>query len=208
MAVYHPTAGRTDKPIVVLTWLGAEPQLPSVLLNSHMDVVPVFADNWTHPPFGADIDADGRIFARGSQDMKCVGVQYLAAIRALKADGIVQLKRTVHVMFVPGKYLAGLTFVCTLYIFSNLIDEETGGELGMRVFINTAEFRALNVAFALDEGIASPTDVFSVYFAERSIWSNYKPRIYVSNDANYNLSLLQQRSLSIVMEMPDTVHCC
>lgn len=101
MAVYHPS-GRTDKPIVVLSWLGAQPELPSILLNSHMDVVPVFEENWTRPPFGAEIDGEGRIFARGSQDMKCVGVQYLAAIRALKADGVSQLKRTMHVMFVPG----------------------------------------------------------------------------------------------------------
>jgi len=32
----------SDKPIVVLTWQGLEPALPAVLLNSHMDVVPVF----------------------------------------------------------------------------------------------------------------------------------------------------------------------
>lgn len=31
-----------QKPIVVLTWEGKDPKLPSVLLNSHMDVVPVF----------------------------------------------------------------------------------------------------------------------------------------------------------------------
>lgn len=67
-----------------------------------MDVVPVFEENWTHPPFGAEIDSAGRIYARGSQDMKCVGVQYLAAIRALKQDNV-ELKRTIHVMFVPGK---------------------------------------------------------------------------------------------------------
>ena len=30
------------KPIVVITWEGKEPALSSVLLNSHMDVVPVF----------------------------------------------------------------------------------------------------------------------------------------------------------------------
>ncbi|KAH9631689.1 hypothetical protein HF086_014690 [Spodoptera exigua] len=30
------------KPILVMTWPGLEPNLPSVLLNSHMDVVPVF----------------------------------------------------------------------------------------------------------------------------------------------------------------------
>jgi aminoacylase len=37
--VYSVVCG---KPIVVLTWEGSEPALPSVLLNSHMDVVPVF----------------------------------------------------------------------------------------------------------------------------------------------------------------------
>lgn len=31
-----------------------------------------------------------------------MGVQYLAAIRALKREGVVALKRTIHVMFVPG----------------------------------------------------------------------------------------------------------
>ena len=29
------------KPIFVMTWEGLEPQLPSILLNSHTDVVPV-----------------------------------------------------------------------------------------------------------------------------------------------------------------------
>lgn len=43
----------------------------------------------------------------------------------------------------------------------------------MRLFVDTADFTALNVGFALDEGIASPTDVFSVYYAERSIWSMF-----------------------------------
>lgn len=57
----------------------------------------------TYPPFGANIDSEGRIFARGSQDMKCVGVQYLAAIRALKKEGVT-LKRTIHIIFVPGMF--------------------------------------------------------------------------------------------------------
>lgn len=30
------------KPIAVITWVGQEPASPSILLNSHMDVVPVF----------------------------------------------------------------------------------------------------------------------------------------------------------------------
>lgn len=38
--VYHPS--KPSIPIVVITWKGREPALPSILLNSHTDVVPVF----------------------------------------------------------------------------------------------------------------------------------------------------------------------
>ena len=57
---------------------------------------------WSHDPFGAEKDDQGNIYARGAQDMKSVGIQYLEAIRRLKLKGFVPL-RTVHVSFVPGK---------------------------------------------------------------------------------------------------------
>jgi len=41
----------SGKPIVVLTWQGLEPSQPAVLLNSHMDVVPVFPVSTNHPLF-------------------------------------------------------------------------------------------------------------------------------------------------------------
>lgn len=137
-------------PVVIMTWKGTEPELPSIMLNSHMDVVPVFEELWTYPPFAAEIDEEGRIFARGTQDMKSVGMQYLAAIRALKRDGV-RLKRTFHVVFVP--------------------DEETTGECGTAPFVHHEDFKALNVGFGLDEGVASPTDDFMVFNGERSNWS-------------------------------------
>lgn len=49
-------------------------------------------------------------------------------------------------------------------------DEEIGGLLGVKEFVKTDEFRALNIGFSLDEGIASPTDDFPVFYAERAIW--------------------------------------
>lgn len=43
---------------------------PTVLLDAHMDTVDVVPeDAWTHAPFGAEL-ADGRIYGRGSSDMK------------------------------------------------------------------------------------------------------------------------------------------
>lgn len=90
-------------PIVVMSWIGAQPTLPAIMLNSHMDVVPAYPEQWSHPPFAANIDENGRIYARGSQDMKGIGMQYLAAIRELKKAGQT-FKRTIHVIFVPGKF--------------------------------------------------------------------------------------------------------
>lgn len=54
------------------------------------------------------------------------------------------------------------------------LDEETGGLLGMNKFVKSPEFAALNVGFALDEGLASTDESFSVYYGERTIWRTLK----------------------------------
>jgi acetylornithine deacetylase/succinyl-diaminopimelate desuccinylase-like protein len=58
---------------IFITVEGTDPSLPSILLNSHTDVVPVFPEKWTVDPFEAVKRDDGYILARGAQDMKCVG---------------------------------------------------------------------------------------------------------------------------------------
>ncbi|XP_075403567.1 aminoacylase-1 [Tenrec ecaudatus] len=135
--------------VTVLTWPGTNPKLSSILLNSHTDVVPVFKEHWSHDPFGAFKDAGGYIYARGTQDMKCVSIQYLEAVRRLKAEGH-RFPRTIHMTFVP--------------------DEEIGGHTGMELFVQCPEFQALRTGFALDEGLANPTDAFTVFYSERSPW--------------------------------------
>ncbi len=57
---------------------------------------------WTHDPFGAEKDDKGNIYARGTQDMKAVGILYVEAIRRYLAEGL-RFKRTIHITFVPGK---------------------------------------------------------------------------------------------------------
>ncbi|KAK4872717.1 hypothetical protein RN001_014746 [Aquatica leii] len=144
--VYRPVK---NNPHVVLTWTGKEPTLGSIILNSHMDVVPVFEDKWSHKPFDADIDEKGDIYARGIQDTKALGIQYLEAIRRLKQSGY-QPKRTVHVTFVS--------------------DEETGGLEGMKLFVKTPEFKQLNASFALDEGVLSENNIVTAYYGEKRSW--------------------------------------
>lgn len=142
-----------SKPVVIIKWLGKSPELPSIILNSHMDVVPVFAEKWTHDPFAAHMDEEGRIYARGAQDMKSVGCQYLAAIRALKTGGY-QPKRTVYLTYVP--------------------DEETGGDMGMAALVKSDYFRSMNVGFSLDEGIASEDESYPIFYAERTLWREFR----------------------------------
>ncbi|GMR45790.1 hypothetical protein PMAYCL1PPCAC_15985 [Pristionchus mayeri] len=126
------------KPIVIMTIPGVEPSLPSLIFYSHTDVVPTFKEHWTYDPCSAHKDEHGRIFARGAQDMKCVGSQYFEAIRRHFLRGKRQFRRTVHLVWGP--------------------DEEIGGRDGMGKFVDTDEFRTLNVGFALDEGLASENE--------------------------------------------------
>ncbi|CAH2075524.1 unnamed protein product, partial [Iphiclides podalirius] len=136
------------KPVVVITWQGTQPDLPAILLNSHMDVVPVYEENWKYPPFEAHVTDDGWIYSRGVQDMKSVGMMHLEAVRRLKQAGV-KLKRTVHISFVP--------------------DEEIGGTEGMKAFSESQEFLKLNVGFALDESIPSDSpNTFIAHNGERT----------------------------------------
>ncbi|KAJ3602019.1 hypothetical protein NHX12_029779 [Muraenolepis orangiensis] len=135
--------------VTIMTWEGTNPALKSILLNSHTDVVPVFQEHWKYDAFAGVKDAEGNIYGRGTQDMKCVTIQYIQAVRRLKAEGS-QPMRTVHLMFVP--------------------DEEVGGQKGMETFVTRPEFQKLNIGFALDEGLANPGEAFTVFYGERNPW--------------------------------------
>jgi aminoacylase len=79
---------QTGHPIIVLKWAGSDPSLTSIVLNSHMDVVPVEEIKWSKDPWAAEL-VDGKIYGRGTQDMKSVGIQYMEAIAKLQVSGFV-----------------------------------------------------------------------------------------------------------------------
>eukprot|EP01132_Coremiostelium_polycephalum_P005174 gene5174-6442_t len=141
--------GGTGLPIVIMKIEGTDPTLPSVMLNSHVDVVPAVRESWKVDPFEAYKDEKGDIYARGTQDMKCVVIQFLETARRIVQSGT-KLKRNLILTFVP--------------------DEEIGGGKGMEIFVEHDKFRELNVGLCLDEGLASPNDDFTVFYGERAPW--------------------------------------
>lgn len=78
----------------------------SIILNGHIDVVPVGDEsNWDYEPFSGVIEC-GKLYGRGSTDMKGGNVALLMAMEAIIATGI-KLKGDV--------------------IFQSVIEEESGG---------------------------------------------------------------------------------
>ena len=102
--------------------------------------------------------------------MKCVGLQYLEAIRRLKAKVLAlawcgAAAAFVHNACLPQGFAPLRTILVTF-----VPDEEIGGNDGMGGFVSSARFAALNVGLELDEGWATPGEVFPVFYAERCPW--------------------------------------
>lgn len=67
-----------------------------VAVLCHLDVVPA-GDNWTVPPFGAEIH-DGRIYSRGALDDKGPAMSALWALAAIRSAGL-RPKRKIRIVF-------------------------------------------------------------------------------------------------------------
>ncbi|XP_022814277.1 aminoacylase-1-like isoform X2 [Spodoptera litura] len=175
--VYAPAG----KPIFVATLEGSDPSLPSIMLNSHMDVVTVDETEWMYPPFAGYMDANGDIFGRGTQDTKDIGVVYMEVLRKFKKDNIT-LERTIHVTVMP--------------------DEETGGKNGMQAFVKTKQFKALNIGFALDEGLTSSDDTLIATYIDRRPW---QMEFTVHGEGGHGSSIAEETAAEKLHKLMDTI---
>jgi len=106
----------------------------SLLLMSHLDVVPVEdASVWHYPPFDAEV-SDGKIWGRGSDDCKAVTTAAYFATVLLKRHGI-PLRGDL--------------------IFSATADEESGGNYGYGWLAEHAP-DTIRATYALNEGGGMP----------------------------------------------------
>lgn len=72
----------------------------------------------------------------------------------------------------------------------------------MMKFVKTDAFRALNAGFSLDEGMATPDEVFPVFYAERSVWREFDCNKWPCNSL-YTMLQCFQVFISNVKELRD-----
>lgn len=122
--------GRTDRPLVHL--------------NGHFDVVPAGA-GWTVDPFGGEV-RDGRIYGRGSCDMKAGITAAIYAAEAIRRAGI-PLHGSVEV--------------------SGTVDEESGGFAGMAYLAQQGRVSASRTDAVI---ITEPTNTDRLYIGHRGVY--------------------------------------
>ncbi|WP_431910332.1 M20 family metallopeptidase [Amycolatopsis thermoflava] len=82
----EPAPGRQN--LLVATGDGARSGKPVLLVNGHLDTVPVRASAWRRDPFGGQVQ-DGRVYGRGTADMKggvAAAITALQVCRSLELD--------------------------------------------------------------------------------------------------------------------------
>ncbi|MBI1376135.1 MAG: M20/M25/M40 family metallo-hydrolase [Frankiales bacterium] len=97
---------------VVVRIPGRDASRGALMVHGHLDVVPARAEDWSRPPFAAEVDDDlgvPMVWGRGAVDMKDMCGMTLAVVRSWARAGIVP-ERDIVVNFLP--------------------DEEAGGEIG------------------------------------------------------------------------------
>ncbi len=71
----------------VLARLKGSGEMPALLYTGHLDVVPVGAEEWLHDPFGGEV-VEGRLWGRGSTDMKGGDAAMITAAKVLAAANL------------------------------------------------------------------------------------------------------------------------
>ncbi len=135
---YPLVAQKLEKTLVnkyslLYKWQGSDQNLKPVLLNAHMDVVPVdeiTRGEWKAEPFGGEI-RNGFVWGRGALDMKSILIGLLESTESLLASGY-QPKRTIYLTF--GH------------------DEEISGYQGSLKIMDHLKSKGVQLAAILDEG--------------------------------------------------------
>lgn len=128
---------------VVGTRRGQHPR-PTVHLNGHFDVVPA-GEGWTVDPFGGLV-RDGKIYGRGSCDMKAGIAAAVYAVEAIRRSGVV----------LPGSVEV-----------SGTVDEESGGFAGVAWLAEHGRLSPLRTDYCI---IPEPLNVDRICVGHRGVY--------------------------------------
>jgi len=117
---------------------------PLVHLNGHFDVVPA-GDGWTVDPFGGHV-RDGKIWGRGTGDMKAGLAAAVYAVEALRRAGV----DTAGALEVSGT-----------------VDEESGGFAGVAFLAQTGRIARGRTDYVI---IPEPLGVDRICVGHRGVW--------------------------------------
>ncbi len=120
------------------------PGAPTIHLNGHIDVVPV-GTGWTRDPFGGEV-SDGRIYGRGTADMKGGIAAAVIACAAIRRAGVA-LRGTVEI--------------------SGTVDEETGGLAGVAHLAQIGRLTSRAIDHVI---IPEPLNVDRICIGHRGVW--------------------------------------
>ncbi len=178
-AVLESAPGRGN---VVTRYRGDGSQRPLLLYN-HLDVVSVEASQWTHDPFGGELDG-GFVWGRGALDMKNIVTQQTMVMLRLAAERP-KLRRDV--------------------IFAGCADEEVGGKFGLKWLV-THHPDLVDAEMGLSESGALPIyiDGTTVYVIQVGEKGNCRLRLTATaapgHGAAPNYQNYAIRYLSIALE--------
>jgi succinyl-diaminopimelate desuccinylase len=146
---YHAAEGRAEHTaahprVNVIGTRAGRSRRPLVHLNGHFDVVPA-GDGWTVDPFGGEV-RDGRIWGRGTCDMKAGIAAAVFAAEAIRRAGI-ELNGTVEI--------------------SGTVDEESGGFAGVAWLAQQKRIHADRTDFAI---IPEPLYVDRICIGHRGVY--------------------------------------
>ena len=131
---------------------------PAMILLGHLDVVPVDQKEWSTPPFAAEV-VDGKIWGRGSLDMKGLVAMEIVTLLRLKREKV------------P---LAGdvILVLCA--------DEEAGGKIGAEFLVKN-HWEKIQARYLFNEGsvgvLQEGLHLYPIQVAEKGVaWMELKAR--------------------------------
>lgn len=144
---------------------------PTLLMNAHLDVVPVEdPDAWPNDPFEPEV-IDGKLYGRGTADHKAPMVGMLGAVRAIQ-EADVSLEGDL------------------VFVFDS--NEERGGEHGMNHVVEVADLDPDLAIYAVTSGLTpEATEFFEVQGRDNVYRANVgrqQFRVTVSGDVQHTLA--------------------